>query len=165
MTAPTLSLVVLSCSIFLHSSAESSTHSVTALGWLWGAKNKKWSQNQTFSFSILSCSFSRTWIHCTTEMTSNWGSKFPPSSCVEQGLPGIWSVGCCLRLGAASATWGRHETVWTRGGGTAQQHCWNSRAHQYLLQTDLSYQDNCFKVFFFLFYLEVNWGSKLIPWV
>lgn len=151
MTAPTLRLVVLSCSIFLHSSAESGTHSVTALGWLWGAKNKKWSQNQTFSFRILFC-----WIHCTTEMTSNWGSKFPPSSCVEQGLPGIWSVGCCLRLGAASATWGRHETVWTRGGGTAQQHCWNSRAHQYLLQRDLSYQDNCFKVFSF-----VLLGSKL----
>lgn len=60
-----------------------------------------------------------------------------------------------VRLGAASATGGRHETVWTRGGGTAQQHCWNSKAHQYLQQTDLFYQDYCFKVFLSLL------GNKL----
>lgn len=42
MTAPTLRLVVLSCNIFLHSSAELGTHdvSVTALGWLGEAKKK-----------------------------------------------------------------------------------------------------------------------------
>lgn len=164
MTAPTLRLIVLSCSIFLHSSAEAGTHSVIVLGWLWEAKNKKWSQNQAFSFKFLSCSFSRTWIYFTTEITSNWGSKFLPSSCVEQGLPVSWSIGCCL---------------WEWGLPLLPEAGMKLSGPEEVLQPSsiagiLEHISSCCRQTcptkrtvskYFSLYLEVNWGSKLIPWV
>lgn len=140
---------------------------VTALGWLWEAKNKKWSQNwerQTFSFKNFSCFFSRTWIYFTTEMTSNWGSKFLPSSYVEQGLPGSWSVGCCLwdwglllPLEAGMKLSGPEEVVQHSSTAGILKHI--STCCRQTCPTKSTVSKS------FCLYLEVNWGSKLIPWV